>query len=239
MTTIKQAREVLIDLRTAFTKVKVADIDAALVALIAELSAIKQQEPVGRIASNGYPELYKPHSLPAWALLYLAAGAQPAPKQESMSDNTIEKLWHKHCHAIGPIAIQDLTFARAVLAEAGVQEQPAVQSHPMFPPQGFVAYVAANYAGEVVFHDPEWHAKRLWNAAMKNYRTAPAQAQHYSGSSTAHVDPFMQAQEQRKPMTHEQRLDMHAAFECHKSKWNAQSILIDMVEKFHNIKEQP
>ena len=49
----------------------------------------------------------------------------------------------------------------------------------------------------------------------------------------------MQAQEQRKPMTHEQRLDMHAAFECHKSKWNAQSILIDMVEKFHNIKEQP
>ena len=40
-----------------------------------------------------------------------------------------------------------------------------------------------------------------------------------------------------KPMTHEQRLDMHAAFEAHKSKWNAQSILIDMVEKFHGIKE--
>lgn len=49
-----------------------------------------KQEPVGRIASNGYPELYKPHSLPAWTLLYLAAGAQPAPKQEPDTSLIVE-----------------------------------------------------------------------------------------------------------------------------------------------------
>jgi hypothetical protein len=43
--------------------------------------------------------------------------------------------------------------------------------------------------------------------------------------------------QQRKPLTHEQRLDLHTAFEPHKSKWNAQSILIDMVEAAHGIKE--
>lgn len=39
----------------------------------------------------------------------------------------------------------------------------------------------------------------------------------------------------RKPLTHEQRLDLHVSFEPHKSKWNAQSILIDMVEAAHGI----
>lgn len=42
---------------------------------------------------------------------------------------------------------------------------------------------------------------------------------------------------ERKPLTHEQRLDLHTAFEPHKSNWNAQSILIDMVEAAHGIKE--
>ena len=52
------------------------------------------------------------------------------------------------------------------------------------------------------------------------------------------ADGIAEAQE-RKPLTHSQRLDMQAAFEPHRNKWNAQSILIDMVEKFHGIKEQP
>jgi hypothetical protein len=40
-------------------------------------------------------------------------------------------------------------------------------SYDITPPQAFVSYVKANYTGDVHFHDPEWHAVRLWNAAMK------------------------------------------------------------------------
>jgi hypothetical protein len=47
--------------------------------------------------------------------------------------------------------------------------------------------------------------------------------------------PLYTTPQQRKPLTHEQRLDLHTAFEPHKSKWNAQSILIDMVEASHGI----
>jgi hypothetical protein len=42
---------------------------------------------------------------------------------------------------------------------------------------------------------------------------------------------------QRQPLTHEQRLDLLTAFKPSKSRWNAESILIDMVEAAHNIKE--
>jgi hypothetical protein len=48
---------------------------------------------------------------------------------------------------------------------------------------------------------------------------------------------YTHPQPKREPLTHEQRLDLHTAFEPHKSKWNAQSILIDMVEAAHGIKE--
>ena len=106
------------------------------------------------------------------------------------------------------------------------QQEPVTWKFPLFPPQGFIDYIAANYSGEVIFSDPEWHAKRLWNSALRN--AAPVQAVVKDSLTT----------QERKPMTHEQRLDMHAAFECHKSKWNAQSILIDMVEKFHGIGEK-
>jgi hypothetical protein len=46
--------------------------------------------------------------------------------------------------------------------------QDAVCSYDISPPQEFIDYVAKNYNGDVFFHDPEWHALRLWNAAMKN-----------------------------------------------------------------------
>ena len=44
---------------------------------------------------------------------------------------------------------------------------------------------------------------------------------------------------QRKPLTHEQRVDLLAKFEPHKHEWHAPAILIDMVEAAHNIKETP
>jgi hypothetical protein len=42
---------------------------------------------------------------------------------------------------------------------------------------------------------------------------------------------------QRKPLTREQRVDLLAKFEAHKYEWHASSILIDMVEAAHGIKE--
>ena len=41
---------------------------------------------------------------------------------------------------------------------------------------------------------------------------------------------------QRKPLTHEQRVDLLAKFEAHKHEWHAPAILIDMVEAAHGIK---
>lgn len=40
---------------------------------------------------------------------------------------------------------------------------------------------------------------------------------------------------QRKPLTHEQRVDLLAKFEAHKHEWHAPAILIDMVEAAHGI----
>jgi hypothetical protein len=42
---------------------------------------------------------------------------------------------------------------------------------------------------------------------------------------------------QRKPLTDEQRLDVMTEFEKHRMKWDDISILIDMVEAAHDIKE--
>jgi len=42
---------------------------------------------------------------------------------------------------------------------------------------------------------------------------------------------------QRKPLTHEQRLDVITEFEKHRMKWDDITILIDMVEAAHGIKE--
>jgi hypothetical protein len=41
---------------------------------------------------------------------------------------------------------------------------------------------------------------------------------------------------QRKPLTHEQRVDLLAKFEAHKHEWHAPAILIDIVEVAHGIK---
>ena len=57
---------------------------------------------------------------------------------------------------------------RATPAGVTAQVPEVVWSYDISPPPGFIAYVRANYSGDVHFHDPEWHALRLWNAAMKN-----------------------------------------------------------------------
>lgn len=52
----------------------------------------------------------------------------------------------------------------------------AAPSARTLPPQEFIDYVKANYSGVVDFYDAEWHAKRLWNAAMRATSTASAPA---------------------------------------------------------------
>ena len=48
--------------------------------------------------------------------------------------------------------------------------------------------------------------------------------------------PLYTTPPQRKPLTHEQRVDLLAKFEAHKHEWHAPAILIDMVEAAHGIK---
>ena len=50
-------------------------------------------------------------------------------------------------------------------------------------------------------------------------------------------EPSMHKAPKRKPLTHEQRVDLLAKFEAHKHEWHAPAILIDMVEAAHGIKE--
>jgi hypothetical protein len=61
-------------------------------------------------------------------------------------------------------------------------------SYDVTPPQGFIDYVKANYTGDVHFHDPEWHAMRLWNAAMKNVGARLAAPASQEGAHAAPSD---------------------------------------------------
>lgn len=51
----------------------------------------------------------------------------------------------------------------AALVASVAQPVPATE-----PPEGFLSYVRANYQGVIDIHSPDWHAKRLWAAAMKH-----------------------------------------------------------------------
>ena len=95
------------------------------------------------------------------------------------------------CGALGPEARlpegdADYGDVRAVEAwnrRTQPEAAKAMWTYDMSPPPGFVEYVSQNYKGDVIFHNPEWHAQRLWNAAMRNAKppfvqvgaTAPAQ----------------------------------------------------------------
>ena len=51
------------------------------------------------------------------------------------------------------------------------------------------------------------------------------------------VTPLYLTPPQRKPLTHEQRLDLITEFEKHRMKWDDIGILIDLVEAAHDSKE--
>lgn len=50
------------------------------------------------------------------------------------------------------------------------KQEPVQFLYDMTPPPEFLEYIRKDYSGEVNFHDPDWHAMRLWNAAMKNFK---------------------------------------------------------------------
>lgn len=108
-----------------------------------------KQEPVGRIAGNGYPELYKPHSLPAWTLLYLAAGAQTIPAgYQLVPVEPTDKMVQASLHLdLSYMPLQEgydrAAVYKAMLAAAPVQAQPA---KPLTPEQSKALTDARNEA---------------------------------------------------------------------------------------------
>jgi len=68
----------------------------------------------------------------------------------------------------------------------------------------------------------------------------PVFTQPYSGSSTAHVDPFVQVQE-RKPLTDEEicliGAQVHGFLLCNEGQWGIE--MARAIEAAHGIKEQP
>jgi hypothetical protein len=79
----------------------------------------------------------------------------------------LQALRPKH-GAVGTRDVDVTEQQRKIDAAIAMLSSSDAWSYDISPPQGFIDYVKKNYSGEVVFHDPEWHALRLWNAAMKN-----------------------------------------------------------------------
>jgi hypothetical protein len=64
-----------------------------------------------------------------------------------------------------------------------------------------------------------------------------ASTESFKDGDLLYTTPYVPTgQQQRKPLTHEQRFDLLTAFEPYKNKWEALAILIDMVEAAHGIK---
>lgn len=73
------------------------------------------------------------------------------------------------------------TPAESALISAAPEQPIAAQTEV---PQGFIDYVQANYHGTVEFERPEWHADRLWRAAMHQLKVA----QSIASSATTEDD---------------------------------------------------
>lgn len=90
------------------------------------------------------------------------------------------QAWHTDESADPDQHGQLAEIEKAIRALAAAPAKPEATGHahayPLFPPQQFRDYVAAHYQGEVVFSDTEWHARRLWSAAMKAGRPEGASA---------------------------------------------------------------
>lgn len=63
--------------------------------------------------------------------------------------------------------LAEIAQALGRLQSSNGQTNVRARTYHLSPPQQFCDYVASNYHGEMVLCDPEWHAKRLWNAAMR------------------------------------------------------------------------
>lgn len=108
---------------------------------------------------------------------FAAAPPSPQPVAESVQVDALRVI----CRLLDGSQPKDAAGALMVAhsALAGYR----MWTYDMTPPQGFLDYVRANYNGVIDIHAPDWHAKRLWNAAM---RTTPAAAlQPVAGSRTA------------------------------------------------------
>jgi len=171
-----------------------------------------KQEPVGRIASNGYPELYKPHSLPAWTLLYLAAGTQPVQQVQEdkraqlfgmqppayCAADIQEQRKQCWCTTCRPITMSDMRFV--VCPDCGNKRCPKAHNHTN-------ACTDSNEPGQV-------------------------------GSSWEHVAP-QQAQEQRKPLTRSEKNRIWSSCSDATTLSARASLFGTKVEQHHGIKEQP
>lgn len=123
--------------------------------------------------------------------------------------------------------LQAITALRTAIAEAEKQE-----------PFCYLYYER----GEEMFAPPEGYRPDDAQALYLAPQPAPPQAQTYSGSSTAHVDPFVQAQEPRKPLTSAELEALYDKFAKHQeygawvSGWHE---FARAIEAAHGIKEQP
>lgn len=112
----------------------------------------------------------------AWRAGQTSLAVPPAQHVGELPDvdwlsNVIRTADGNHSLGAGALAekIVDAMRNTALAAPQPAQQgEPVMWSYDISPPAGFIDYVRRNYMGDVHFADPEWHALRLWNAAMKN-----------------------------------------------------------------------
>lgn len=64
--------------------------------------------------------------------------------------------------------------AKVEAAFAALLALPVVPPSAKFDtPPGFIDWFAKNYAGEVIFSDPAWHARNIFRTAVWHYRALP------------------------------------------------------------------
>lgn len=118
-----------------------------------------------------------------------------------------------------------ITAIREALAE-----QPA-QQEPVALPEKIYEFVPTPEPAK--WHHPECEGECIACLIEQVVQKA------YGSQGLGYLQRHLTSPPARKPLTHEQRVDLLAKFEPHKHEWHAPAILIDMVEAAHNIKETP
>lgn len=83
------------------------------------------------------------------------------------------------------------------------------------------------------FKEPQQEPVTYWDLSENEM---PVRPRLYDSEEHPNHVPLYTTPPARKPLTHEQRVDLLAKFEAHKHEWHAPAILIDMVEAAHGIK---